>query len=521
MTEVMNLMFASSLTDLCEVNSSFDSGILRIAYTGANQNKSFISKQAFEKAMKTMYNCPIVANYDRESDEIGSHDMSVVKDDDGKYRLINLTQPLGVVPESSKAFWQVITEDDGTEHEYLCTEVLLWKRQEVYKKIKEDGITAQSMEINVKSGKREEDGLYHVYDFEFTAFALLGTAKPCFESASLTFALGEFKEQLSEMMLELKESFNVANPSIEGSDIHPQKYSMEGGQEALNKNELIEKYGIDVNSLDFSIDDFSVEELEEKFKAMTEDNTDGNNQEGQNFALTAGIVEELQTSIRAEKIQREWGECSRYSYVDCDFDACEVYAYDTNDWKLYGFSYQMNGDNVVIDFESKSRKKFAIVDFDEGEQESPFMEVYEQMNQKIHDDAEKYSELESKFNTLNDSYSTLKDEAKELREFKANTEIAAIEAERTESINEVFAEFEDLSGIEAFEAIKAECEEDCMKYEIDALKKECFAIRGMNISSLKFAAKPEKAPKIKVEKDNKEKLPYGGLFEKYGFSTKQ
>ena len=32
-TEILNLTYASSLTDLCEINSSFDSGILRIAYT--------------------------------------------------------------------------------------------------------------------------------------------------------------------------------------------------------------------------------------------------------------------------------------------------------------------------------------------------------------------------------------------------------------------------------------------------------------------------------------------------------
>ncbi len=37
-TEILNLTYASSLTDLCEINSSFDSGILRIAYTGDNRN---------------------------------------------------------------------------------------------------------------------------------------------------------------------------------------------------------------------------------------------------------------------------------------------------------------------------------------------------------------------------------------------------------------------------------------------------------------------------------------------------
>ena len=49
----------------------------------------------------------------------------------------------------------------------------------------------------------------------------------------------------------------------------------------------------------------------------------------------------------------------------------EVYCWDRNDWLLYGFGYKLNGDSVVIDFESKKRKKYTIVDFDEGEQPSP------------------------------------------------------------------------------------------------------------------------------------------------------
>ena len=51
-TEILNLTYASSLTDLCEINSSFDSGILRIAYTGDNRNGSSISKDVFEDALK-------------------------------------------------------------------------------------------------------------------------------------------------------------------------------------------------------------------------------------------------------------------------------------------------------------------------------------------------------------------------------------------------------------------------------------------------------------------------------------
>ena len=522
MNEVLNLTFASSLTNLCEVNSSFDSGILRIAYTGENQNKTYISKQAFENAIKTIYNCPVVCHYDRETETIGGHDMEIVHTSDGGLRLVHVTQPIGVIPSESKVFWQTVKEDDGTEHEYLCAEALLWKRQEAYEKIKDDGITSQSMEITVKDGIRI-DGIYHIEDFEFTAFALIGCT-PCFESASLSFAKEEFKNQLSEMMLELKESLIRSNPSQEGCDKYPQHYSMEGGEKELSVKELIEKYGIDVNALDFSVDDYSVEELEEKFKAMSQ--TDNGAEDAdtsddtQNFALTEAVLSEVRASLSTQKVQREWGETSRYSYVDCDFEASEVYAFDTEDWKLYGFKYQCNGDNINIDFESKTRKKFAIVDFDEGEQVSLFAEVYAQMEQKILDDAKNYSEIEEKYNDINNKYSALESEVNELREFKANTENAAAINEQTEKINEVFAQFEDLDGVEMFEALKSECDEDCMKYNVDALTKECYAIRGMQVT-LKFNAKNEKVPKIKVEKENKNKLPYGGIFEKYGFSSNE
>lgn len=152
-SKIMNLTYASSLTNLRELNSSFDTAVLQIAYPGDNRNKSRIDKGTFEKCLPSIYNCPIVCNYDREADALGGHDMTIVQNADGEAKLINLTTPIGVVPESTKPFWRMVTESDGAEHEYLCTDVLIWKRQEAYAKIKRDGVTAQSMEITVKSGK--------------------------------------------------------------------------------------------------------------------------------------------------------------------------------------------------------------------------------------------------------------------------------------------------------------------------------------------------------------------------------
>ena len=95
MKKNMNIVFSSALTDIVEKNPSFDAGKLRVAYTGKNRNNTFISKEAFERAVPSMFNVPVVANYMREEDEIGSHDGEWVKDKDGETKYVNLTQPVG------------------------------------------------------------------------------------------------------------------------------------------------------------------------------------------------------------------------------------------------------------------------------------------------------------------------------------------------------------------------------------------------------------------------------------------
>lgn len=504
MGKVLNMTYASSLTNLCEVNSSFDTGVLRIAYPGVNRNKSSISKEVFERCIKTMYNCPVVCNYDRETDTFGGHDMEIVRNADGDLRLINVTTPIGIVCESSRYWWDVVQEDDGTEREYLFTDVLLWKRQEGYQKIKRDGVSAHSMEINVKDGEII-DGIYHVYDFEFTAFAVIGKT-PCFESSSLeVFSSQNFKQQLSEMMQDLKECFSLVNTSNEVDNIS-KKILAEGGKDLEEKNQLIAEYGIDISALDFSIDDFTVDELREKFEAIKATRvTEGTEPDNSRFALVSNLVDEIIRTLDETKIQREWGESARYMFVDCDFETNEVYCWDANDWLLYGFKYAIDGDKVTIDYDSKKRKKYVIADFDDGEQPSPFKSVFIQMEQKIQEGVE----LGNKYATVCDTVASMESELNELRKFKADAEDAVAAEERKQLLDK----FNDLVGIEAFETL---CQ-NCMAYSLEDLEEKCYAIRGRNNIGLKFSLE-EKNPKFKVVKPdeaNDTDEPYGGLFVKY------
>lgn len=500
--QLMTLSFTSTLTDLCEVNSSFDSGILRICYTGKNRNGSYISDETLLKALPTIYNCPVVCNYKRDTNEFGGHDMEVVADSDGGLRLVNLTEPIGVIPESAKTWTAEFEEEDGTIHNYLYAEVLLWKRQEAYRKIKEDGVSAHSMEIKIKSGKKKDD-YFEIEDFEFNAFCIIGVA-PCFEGSALeVFNLETFKQKMSEMMCDYKDTFNLVATSNEDNNKFTQNNLTEGGKAKLEeKMELIAKYGIDVDSLDFSIEDFSVEELTEKFEAMKKANSEP--EDNKSFALIGNIVGEIRRKLREETITCDWGECPRFCYADCDIDALEVYAWDSRDWLLYGFAFSIDGDAITIDFSSQKRKKFVIADFEGGEQISPFAEMFSLMNDKL----KECSEFESKFNEAETSIASLNSELTELRKFKEDVENENARNER----EEVFAQFEDLVGIDAFEELRSNCSD----IDIETLIEKCFAIRGKNGTTQKFSSK-EVTPKLKVVKTNIEdnKSPYGGIVEKF------
>lgn len=500
MGRTLCLTFASSLTDFREMNSSFDSGVLRIAYPGINRNKSYISKETFEKCIPTIFNCPIVCNYDRDSDTLGGHDIDIVKDSSGNLKMVNLTEPVGVIPESAKLFWETVEEDDGAEHEYLCSEVLLWKRQEAYQKIKESGCTKQSMEITVNDGE-QKDGIYYIYDFEFTAFALIG-CEPCFESASLEFSMQNFKNQFSQMMLEVKESFKQIDTSIE--DDNKQNLLTKGGKMALNeKLELLAKYNISADDLDFSIDDISLEELESRLSV-----TNNEPHEEHNFELEDNFRNELIRALGSITVQTEWGEMHQYIFVDYDKDVKEVFCWDANDWLLYGFAYDTNGDAVNVDFESKKRKKWQIVDFDEGEQPSPFAEIFSLFDEKI----KANSEMAEKYQQATKTIAEINSELTQLREFKSATEAE----KRSEAVAELFSKFTDLESIEAFQ----ELQNNADKYSVEELEEKCFALRGRNFAYVKAPEDPANGTtKIMVEKHEIEKEPYGGVFQKYGIKS--
>lgn len=518
MSKVLQLKYETSLTDITERNSSFDSGTLRICYVGKNRNNSYISKKTLEEAIPSLYNCPVVCNYNVETDSIGGHDVDILTDDNGNLRMINATQPVGLVPESAKVWFEEFTEDDGKVHEYLCSEVLLWKRQAAYSKIKRDEVTAHSMEISVDAGE-QKNGVFCIDNLEFTALCLLGDCEPCFEGSALEFARDDFSKQMSEMYKEFKASF--AN------------HSMEGGNDKLDnievKTETVETVETAVEATEQneeSVVETEVEAAAESEPELPEGEQEVNDGEGEDeeteaetpeeeskeedtFALNSNLVGEIIRALEQVTVEKSWGVEPRYWYIDCDIEKSEAYCIDTEDWLLYGFTYTVSGDAVTIDFDTKARKQYTIVDFVDDTEEAP--SVFSYIEKKLDDAAEvqtKYSQVVNELNTAKEELDTLRAFKKDIEDTKAN-----------EARDAVLSKFADkLSAYEEFIDLKSNASE----YDAQSLEEKCFAICGRHGVVFKFSSETPASTKTRVDKTtitneakDLEDLPYGGLVERY------
>ena len=551
----MSLIFRSSLDNTKEVNSSFDRGVLRIAYHGPNRNGTFISKEAFEAGIPSLFNCPIVCNYDRDADAIGEHDIELVRDERGM-RIVNLTEPVGVIPESARVWWETFEEDDGKTHEYLCAEALIWKRQEAYAKIRKNGVTDESMEIRIKRGHADdEDGLFHIDDLEFLAFCLLESAEPCMESAALQmFATADAQMKYARMLDDLKQCFADA---ARGAEKRAQASFAEGGA-ALDLKELMAKYGLTEEDIDFDMSGLSEEELEARFverrrtkvdtaddgdedgqkkpeeeggsedgggegdggdeeetpEPETEPGGDGGGEENgedtgeegaggeddeenaETFKLNNVIVSAIYEALEAETYHHpDWGDVPRYWFIDYDAEKSMVYCVDEVDrCLLVGFSYAQKGDRVEIDFASRKRMRYEIVEYDDGGAEDTGIGVFAHMCER------KFVNVSGELNMLRAFYSNRMNE------------------ERREKEDVLFAQFAKLDGVEAFETLKA----DHDKYSLEEIEEKCYAILGRQEagrSTMKFSATGESQTRLPVDAgvtSGLEDEPYGGLFVKYG-----
>jgi len=538
-------------------NSEFVEGTALIAYQGDNRNLSDIIELAFTNAMPSLSLIPIVGNWLPEKQNFGGHDIAI-EWQGNTLVLKDKTVPYGVVKENHNAQW-VELEDNGVIHKYLQADVVLWagRYPEQVQKVIDDGIN-QSMEISISDFTIKENGNFQINSFEYSALCLLGkdidengevgvdNVEPCFEQASVIINKYNFNEQFKSQFNNLLFEFNnqiseLINKPLKGGDTKTMKN--EGGSTKLDeKSELLQKYNLTSDMLNFNTEELSIEQLEEKIK--------------EHFALLASQKqEEIANALNVEKYRDRWGdERSKYSYVDSS--EVEVFAYDRQDnYNLYGFMYSMNGDSVVVDFATKKRKKFEIVDFIDGEvvtmfnlfpqeaidyaasdkekelteefsksndnnntdtiteitekfntlqtenveitekftalelEKNTISEEFEALKSKVTEYETSISTLTEQFNTIKSENETLTQSNKSLAEFKSNTEIAQQEAFEQHQIQLKAELVENFSKVLTLEEVKLVQDKDLSTEEMEKEFKLLYADKDLQV---KFNKKPKK-----------------------------
>ena len=180
------------------VNPSFHIGSARIFAIDSVANNVKFSQESTMNALPTLKNIPIVALYKDDEQNFGDHE--IVRDVDGiRYG----TYPIGMIPESAEQWIEEVQTEEGTK-QYLCSDILLWKRQKKeFQLIKSQGTFSVSMEVGMVDYEFNSNKVCNVNEFYFTAIAVLGNGvKPAFKEACLNFhKIGVFQD----MMLDLRE----------------------------------------------------------------------------------------------------------------------------------------------------------------------------------------------------------------------------------------------------------------------------------------------------------------------------
>ena len=529
--------------DFVQVNNSeFVEGTALIAYQGDNRNLSDITELAFTNAMPSLSLIPIVGNWLSDKQNFGGHDVAI-EWQGNTLVLKDKTVPYGVVKENHNAQW-IELDDNGVVHKYLQADVVLWagRYPDQIQKVIDDGVN-QSMEITVNDFSIKENGNFQINSFEYSALCLLGrdidengltgsdNVEPCFEQASVVVNKYNFNEQFKNQFNNLLFEFNnqiseLINNPLKGGD--KEEMNNKGGSIKLDeRNELLKKYDLTSDSLNFNIEEFSIEQLEEKIK--------------EHFALLASQKqEEIANALSVEKYRDRWGdERSKYSYVDNS--ETEVFAYDRQDnWNLYGFMYSMSGDKVVIDFATKKRKKFEIVDFVDGETSVVFnlfpqeaidyaisdkeKELTEQLTSQFATEKEtavveiqtKLDTLTTDFNKVTEEFELVKPELVRLKEF----ELTTLSTQRTQAEEILFSQTDaQLQDNEEYQILK----QNASQFSLEQLEKEVAFIIVKSGTNVKFSSnkgnkrqnQTVKLPFGSNHNDENDNKVYGDLFEKY------
>ncbi len=243
-----------------------------------NRNGSYISKASMKKAMPSFSNRPILGHIIQKDDgtyDFDSHNMEIVDDpwNEGEQRTHYIEQPIGIIPESCNARLEY---DEKKEKTYVVVDGWIYEDygNGAAEIIKEKGGTKVSVELGVKEfSYNSKKKRLEIEEFVFMGVTVLGEHVGEGMLGS-NLKLSDFCSTENNMVdfAQVSKEIQELNMKIK----HIEELYLEKGGNGLKLDELLQKYNVKEEDLDFEVEGLNDEELEKIFseKFETDDASD-------------------------------------------------------------------------------------------------------------------------------------------------------------------------------------------------------------------------------------------------------
>lgn len=435
--EKFNVNTQARVTDVnyCKDNPSFYKGTVRILASNVLANRTVFTDEAIEKAIPSLANIPVVALYKEDEQTIGGHEVEYEITKDEGLVISYGTHPIGVIPESANVWYEDVIEN-GVQQRYLCADVLLWKREKVYRLFKKKRSFGVSMEIQITKRNKCDD-YDEITEFYFTAIAVLGKEAPAFKSANIRiFSQAETFEQ---MLHDLKDYM---------------EYSLKiGGEEmedALTRTSETDKVIEDTQTEEAVQTEETTSVTEETTETLEVDKTEEVTETTEVVETVETTVEEATFSEKEEKDEEEADKTTDAQDAEKDADKEEEEKDDEEDTQALYTALQAD---------------------------------YGRLSEELETQRQAYEQLTTEYNSLKETYEVLV-------AFKQTVELER----RTEAEEALFARFSDLQEDEGYESLKA----NAKQFSLEELETQLYALAGKQLFSLR-QSKPKETHSVLLE----------------------
>ena len=251
---------------------------IKIFHTGVKRNKSRVSKEAAERAMKTIPDRPVLAaihQLDDGSWDFEGHEMKTVRNEEtGEDETVYIESQVGSF-SSEPAFWE---HDDKLDKDFVCAYAYI---AEDYTRttsiLEEKNGTKNSCELVIEELSYDaKEKVLDLDNFYLNASTFLGSRKDGTEIAEgmegSRADIIDFSEAHNSVLIDLQTRLSNIESKLEKVCFNNNtQINQKGGNDLVKFEELLKKYNVTVDDITFDYEGLSDEELEQKFAETFDD----------------------------------------------------------------------------------------------------------------------------------------------------------------------------------------------------------------------------------------------------------